>query len=193
MLGFSYPVNAELLEVYTSGLCAGGQVFSRHQTESFSGTFTAIPEYSPLTFDYSYNLSTNVTPCYDDGYIQNRAWLTVIDLTDNKTLYNDYFLNSYMYADENGFYDTTHGADSISVSTIENHQIYIDFGVETSVTFPHFSHGTNLALTYTITPGITIVPSTYTPPPVVPEPISYILFITGGALLAGKRYLRWKA
>ncbi|MEW6600242.1 MAG: hypothetical protein AB1499_04675 [Nitrospirota bacterium] len=111
----------------------------------------------------------------------------------------DYFNLSYLSSGNGGsllvsLYDTTDKAYllnntlNLKLNTTDNIEVYTPVGHNIQVKFKYsagVSHGNDFSgsLSYNMMASS---------PPVAPEPISSILFIIGGTLLAGRRYLRRK-
>jgi hypothetical protein len=102
----------------------------------------------------------------DPAIIVNNSWLTVTDLTSATNLYT-------------GTLSLSNSPLSVLVQTTPGHDISVSFGVEN---YKHWSFSTapqNATVSYSLA--------------VVPEPVSTTLFLTGGILLAGRRYIKRKA
>jgi len=167
---FSQPYREATAEITDTSMyafaylwAADGNVAAR---SDFSGTYTAQADTPLFQFTYSllfnnYNFTQHTYPSAD-----NSAWLTVYDVTDNATLYSNNALS------------LTSNPSVISVATMANHSISVNFGVESDY-YSEGSGGEALTLSYGTA--------------VAPEPISSILFVTGGTFLAGRRLLRRKA
>jgi hypothetical protein len=127
------------------------------------GTYIA-PAADPF-FQFTYDgYYTSVDP----GYIsEHYAWLTITDLSTSTVLYD----NSSLTLDNNTY--------TIEVPTIAGNEIEVNFGAKVYASRFIYSQTENVRLNYSTA--------------VAPEPISSILFVTGGTLLAGRRFLRRKA
>ncbi|GBD95441.1 MAG TPA: hypothetical protein ENG83_09130 [Nitrospirae bacterium] len=90
-------------------------------------------------------------------------WLYVNDLTDGTSLYNSGL-------------SLSNDPISIIVSTTPGNEISVDFGVSADVASHIGAASFDTTLAYSTA--------------VAPEPISSILFIAGGTLLAGRRYFK---
>jgi hypothetical protein len=115
------------------------------------------------TFLLSYDLTRNYTP----GVVGNWGTILIQDNTTSSTLFSWEGLLS--------------DSDVVSVSTPIGNEIYVNLSIEASASsgslgLPEVNSAT---LNYTVA--------------VVPEPISSILFFTGGAMLGGRRLLKRKA
>jgi hypothetical protein len=135
-----------------------------HAIASFTGSFSASDPY----FEFSYDLSTAYSK-YDFGtptsYVPSYdGWLTVESITSGTTL-----LDTSLSA----------GTDSVLVALPAGHDINVSFGIEAFSDYPAYYRG-----------GATREATLSFNTSVVPEPISSILFIAGGTLLAGRRYIR---
>ncbi len=134
-----------------------------YASATFSGTYISTSDNPLFRFIY------NGDYIYNLGGVpeyppDNYAWLLVTDITDNKVLYD----NSALLLND--------GMKTIEVATIGSHEISVNFGARTHTSNDEESASINL--TYNTA--------------VVPEPISSILFVTGGTLLAGRRYIKKK-
>jgi len=107
---------------------------------------------------------TSVNPGFRS---EHYAWLTVTDITTSNVLYN----NPALTLDGNTY--------SLGISTIAGHEIGVDFGAKVLASRDMYDQNEIVRLNYGTA--------------VAPEPVSSILFITGGTLLAGRRLLRRKA
>ena len=133
----------------------------------FSGSFMAVDPLFQLS--YSYNAVVNINdrdnlgPGSDDKY-----WINIYDVTSSTSLYsNTVIFNS----------GSSSGSNILNISTPLGHQISVDFGIQAGSYNGAFrSDETTIDFTYSTA--------------VVPEPISSILFVTGGALLAGRGFIR---
>ena len=136
---------------------------------SFSGTYSAIGVDPTFQFIYDGTYTSQNPQCFLGPPCSERyAWLTVSDLTNSTILYD----NQYLTLD--GSYNV------IEVLTLAGHDISVSFGAYVFTTSDGLT-GDNyeeISLNYSTA--------------IVPEPISSILFVTGGSLLAGRRYLRRK-
>jgi len=115
---------------------------------------------SDSTFLYSYDLTRN----YSGAVVGNWGSILIQDKTASSTLYSWSGLLS--------------DSDEISIPTTVGNEIYVNLSMEATATsgslgFPEVNSAT---LSYTTA--------------IAPEPISSILFITGGTLLAGRRLLK---
>jgi len=141
----SSSMYAKVLVKDTNAHLGGGSAFN-----VFFGEYIANSEF----FQFSYDLSTNVTPPF--------TWLQVNDLTTSDNLY---------------FESLNHNtSDLITVPTLAGHVIEVRINNEL---FNSIYSSQEATLNYNMSTA-----------PVVPEPISSILFVTGGTLLAGRRYLK---
>ncbi len=130
---------------------------------SFSGTYTASSVYPLFQFMYDGTFTYQNPGDKSDYY----AWLTVTDLTTSTLLYD----NQSLTLDGNQY--------TVGFETIEGHDISVDFGAMASASrFIEDGAVTNVTLNYSVA--------------VAPEPISSILFVTGGTLLAGRRFIKRK-
>lgn len=100
------------------------------------------------------------------SYTSYTGWLTLNDLTDSTTLTN---------------LSLTEGSDTVSVALPDMHDIEVKFGINASSGPPITYHSA-------ATRQATLTFNTA----VAPEPISTVLFVTGGTVLAGRRFLRRK-
>ena len=75
------------------------------------------------------------------------------------------------------FGDFIFGSQSLNIATTTGH--LIDVSIQLGTSYPSLQNSASLA--YSMSTAV------------APEPISSILFVTGGALLAGRRFLRRKA
>lgn len=130
---------------------------------SFSGTYTASSAYPLFQFLYGGTL-VNENPGHRE---EHYAWLTVTDLTTSTLLYD----NQSLTLDGN--------QSTIRLETIDGHDISVNFGAKASaMKFLGPDTRATVTLDYNMA--------------VAPEPISSILFVTGGTLLAGRRFLKRK-
>ncbi len=130
----------------------------------FSGTYTATA-VNPL-FQFTYSGTSTINDYY------NYAWLKVTDSTTSTVLYD----NSSLTRDGNTY--------TIDVSTSAGHLIDVRFGTK-SWADGYDANGFPTSETVSSTLNYSTA--------VAPEPISFILFVIGGTLMAGRRYLRRKA
>lgn len=131
----------------------------------FAGTYTATAAY--FLFSYSYDYFNGTSP----STAGNRFWISVDDMTTSSNLYskNVSFSSS-----------TSSGPQNIYLDTVFGNQISVNFGIEAETIWgsgPDDWGGVSLSYNTAV----------------VPEPISSILFVTGGSLLAGRRFIRRKA
>ena len=115
---------------------------------------------SDTTYFYSYDLTRN----YSGAVVGNWGSILIQDKTASSTIYSW----SGMLSD----------SDAISIPTAVGNEIYVNLSIEATATsgslgFPEVNSAT---LSYTTA--------------IAPEPISSILFITGGTLLAVRRFIR---
>lgn len=131
-------------------------------TAEFMGTYIAS-SFAPL-FQFTYDgYFTSVVP----GFIsEHYAWLTVTDQTASTVLY------------ENNSLTLDNALHTINVATLSGHEISVNFGAQVTASRDFSDQFEDVRLNYSMA--------------VAPEPISSILFVTGGTLLAGRRYLRRK-
>jgi hypothetical protein len=147
-------------------------------TESVSHWFDANISAS-TSFDGIY-LATSASPHFlftYDGYFTSSgygfisshyAWFRASDLTSGSTLY----AYTQLALDN--------GSHSIYVPTVAGHYIQIEFGAMTEADRSFGGDQTEtVSLNYSMA--------------VVPEPVSSILFLTGGVLLGGRHYFGRKA
>jgi hypothetical protein len=160
----SSTITTTNMEVQSTGFSTDLPVWAR---ASFSGTYIA-PAVNTL-FQFTYD--GTFTSLYPSTSSARYAWLTVDDVTTGTVLYD----NSSLALDGSVNY--------IGVSAIAGHEISVDFGAYSkSYVAPGSAIGPNyekVSLNYSTA--------------VAPEPISSILFLTGGTLLAGRRFIRRKA
>ena len=135
----------------------------------FSGTYLSNAAPFQFTYDGSYT-SMDTSTCSDCYKLQEHyAWLIITDLTAN---------NNVLYYNNSLTLDSS--TNIVEIPTIGGHEIKIDFGAKAFTEIelnPNWSTDT-VTLNYSMA--------------VAPEPISSVLYISGGALLAGRRYLRKK-
>ncbi|MBI4688419.1 MAG: hypothetical protein HY756_11720 [Nitrospirae bacterium] len=147
----------------------------------FYGTFHAT---EPSIFMFSYDLDYFIELA---GFRNQSAandlslgWLNVIDLTNNKTfLHNSRWFDKQEKITGRGsyFFEAGHLSDTISVPITAGHDIGVSFGIKQIALVRDKGEAvSNLSLSYNTA--------------VAPEPVSSILFLTGGALLAGRQYIR---
>jgi hypothetical protein len=129
----------------------------------FYGTYTASSSNPYFLFTYDGTYTTQGW-----GYTQiHDAWLEVKDITSNTTLYND----TQLALDGN--------SRLIYIPTISGHEISVAFGARAAADcYIGCTQEESVSLNYAMA--------------VVPEPVSAILFATGGVFLAGRRYLKQK-
>ena len=134
----------------------------------FSGSFTAVDPIFQFTYAYDYRAKKG-----DDKF-----YITVYDATDSVSLY-DYTL---ILPDAYGATPASY-SDLLNINVQSGHVINVNFGImgKSYAEYYPFSpyDSTTINLTYSMA--------------VAPEPISSILFVTGGTLLAGRRFIRRKA
>lgn len=130
----------------------------------FSGTYTAPVETPFFSFTYDGYYTTTGSVVLSEHY----AWLTVTDLSTNTVLYSDSSLSL-----DNSVYN-------VLVPTTAGNQIEVDFGAKVFASRWLYPQTENVILNYS------------TAVAVAPEPISSILFLTGGATLIGRKYIRRK-
>ncbi len=131
-------------------------------TAEFLGSYISSANTPLFQFTYDGYFSS-VNPGYAS---EHYAWLTVTDLTSSTVLYNDASLS---------LDSSTH---TIEISTIAGHEIEVYFGAKALAAREFSTQTENVRLNYSTA--------------VAPEPISSILFVTGGTLLAGRRYMKRK-
>ncbi len=131
---------------------------------SFTGTFTAT---TPV-FQYSFNYDEiiNVPPWYPQPTGPDPYHGYAFITVDDITT------SSTLYSQ---IFNIDY-SDTLSFSTPLNHEIRVNTGLGIDY---NYTNALKQSLTYSAA--------------IVPEPISSILFVTGGTLLAGRRYLRRKA
>ena len=134
----------------------------------FSGTFTAVAPVFQFAYAYAYDAYGGTSAQYSGN---DKFWISVYDSTDSISLYN-YTIN---------FTSDGSASDVLNIYTSSGHNIDVDFGIQANSYLIDNKQvdGASINLTYGTA--------------VAPEPISSILFITGGSLLAGRRFLRKKA
>jgi hypothetical protein len=98
------------------------------------------------------------------GRISRNYFLTVYDLTDSTSIYSNSALQ---------FSNTP---VTINVPTTAGHEISVNFKLSNYFGTYAYPETNNTSMTYNMAAA--------------PEPISSILFVTGGTLLAGRRYLK---
>ncbi len=127
-----------------------------------SGTYIASAA-TPL-FQFTYDgYYTSVNPDYALAS-EHYAWFTITDLSTSTVLYN----NSSLTLDNNTY--------TIEVPTIAGNEIGVEFGAKAHAYRVVYDQTESVMLNYSTA--------------VVPEPISSILFVVGGTLLAGRGVLR---
>ncbi len=131
----------------------------------FSGTFTAVDPSFQFIYSYTYDAYGGTSAQYSGN---DKFWISVYDTTDSVYLYN-YTLN---------FTSDGSASDVLNINTHSGHEINVDFGiqVESYLIDNKQIDGASIDLTYGTA--------------VVPEPISSILFVAGGTLLAVRRYFK---
>ncbi len=137
--------------------------YDAYGAASFWGIYTSTPDAPIFELTYSY-LYGGSSVWSTNSYV----WLMVNDETNRSELYDN---------------ELPEGLNVISIPTIPEHTISVALLVrrelpEGAIDWPG-EEDASAILTYNMG--------------VVPEPISSILFITGGTLLAGRRLLRRKA
>ncbi len=171
LYGPPLPIEASVLS------CCGSISWSsaRSRIES-SYMYVAVedvggwPAYATASFLGTYT-STSSNPLFNFSYSivttsgatppNQDYWLNVNDLTDNANLYYNNALS------------TNAGTITIDVPTTPGHEISVNFLISNEgVAYP--SQIGSAGMTYNMA--------------VAPEPISSILFVTGGAVLAGRLY-----
>ncbi|RJO61644.1 hypothetical protein C4544_02235 [candidate division WS5 bacterium] len=117
---------------------------------------------SDPTILYSYDLTRN----YSGAVVGNWGSILIQDMTASSTLYSWAGLLS--------------DSDTITIPTTVGNEIYVNLSIEATATSGSLGvpEVNSAALSYTTA--------------IAPEPISSILFITGGTLLAGRRFIRRK-
>lgn len=133
-------------------------------TETYARSeFTGTYTASDSYFNFSYLLSYYTL---EDHYLGD-FWITITDVDTSNIL----------------FASDGSAQSTFSVPTIYGHDIEVNFGLSA---FHTYRIDEDASLDYQM--GSSMVPMGT----VVPEPISSILFITGGTLLAGRKYMRRK-
>ena len=153
---------------------ASGKTINVYGIGEFSGTFTASQPTFNFTYDYLYTCG-GMAGGLDCDNSDQAFWLTVDDLTAGANLYS----NTLMFA--GGFLYDESGSDNIYVNTLIGNEVQVTFGSELASYTPennYKSYGKTMEMTYSMS--------------VAPEPISSILFVTGGTLLAGRRFMKRK-
>jgi hypothetical protein len=132
---------------------------------SFAGEYTATLPYFRLSYNFDYIYGPN-TPSEESTF-----WISVDDITQGSNLYA-YSIST------NG--SSIQDIDTITIPTEIGNNIKVYFGIDTS----NGGYGeVSESLSYSMSTISSVV---------VPEPISSILFVTGGTLLVGRRYMKRK-
>ena len=131
---------------------------------TFLGTYTADMPTLQFLYDYSLSAPTRTTCCGEDT-IQ----LTVDDSTTGQILFDSSLFDPA---------DTYSTGNVISINTTPGNEINVSLSFETAGYKPSNISNMNIShLVYSMQSA-----------PVVPEPISSLLFVTGGTLLTARYY-----
>lgn len=199
------PWNTEVYEVYTWAGAYGGPGFSDEDT----GPPLPISAYSEDYYDdYGYlNFATAAAEITDttmsvslDRRSDGLNYANT-SFSGNYTAVNSYFIFSYDFSHYLGeaipyrhflYIDIKDLTTSTTLHLSDNYAgsdvLYIPTTVGNEIDV-YFRFGTGMTNRYKYSDTLTYSMSSSA---VVPEPVSSILFITGGSLLAGRRYLRKK-
>ena len=130
---------------------------------SFIGTYNSILPYFEFSYDYSF---INTQPYGQFNW--TFANILITDITDSNNLLDVEF---------------SEGNGTFYIQTPLDHTIQVEVQLEASAFGNDRAYGdTGSYLNYNMSVGSEV--------PVVPEPISSILFVTGGTLLAGRRFIK---
>ena len=170
----------------------GGDAYGYAYTE-VTGTFIADDGFFNFGYDYGYTIAARGID--EAAYAENKAqaFLQVYDNTTGSFLFNDYLINNEITATGNEFNTyTDSGADmlSIPIASSIGHEIQVLFWADYMGKSQGYACAGNSRCdenaSFSINYNMDVAP-------VVPEPVSSILFLSGGATLAVRRYLRKRA
>jgi hypothetical protein len=149
-----------------------------------SGSIT-VDSYLYSGVDYTSGLIVPLEAGTYEFYIEDGAWSSSYGSTDwmwNVNIYQtstvEYTLGTFeIYTTPNEALSENSPA-SVHLTLSEDDNLYF-FNDVSDIINPNSYGSVNIGVNFS--------------PPVVPEPVSSILFVTGGAFLAGRRYLKRKS